>query len=186
MKHITFLACALLGISFASCCQNTKELKTMETQKKTLVVYFSATGTTKAAAEKITKATNGDIAEIEPVEAYTDADLDWHNDKSRSSVEMKDSKSRPACKPIDVKQYEVIYIGFPIWWYEAPRIINSFIESSNLDGKTLVPFATSGGSTIAKSEQNLKKAYPSLKWKEGKLLNNVSQKELEEWVRKSL
>ena len=118
MKHITFLACALLGISFASCSQNTKELKTMETQKKTLVVYFSATGTTKAAAEKIAKATNGDIAEIEPVEAYTDADLDWHNDKSRSSVEMKDSKSRPACKPIDVKQYEVIYIGFPIWWYE--------------------------------------------------------------------
>ena len=145
MKHITFLACALLGISFASCSQNTKELKTMETQKKTLVVYFSATGTTKAAAEKIAKATNGDIAEIEPVEAYTDADLDWRNDKSRSSV-----------------------------------------ESSNLDGKTLVPFATSGGSTIAKSEQNLKKAYPSLKWKEGKLLNNVSQKELEEWVRKSL
>ena len=186
MKHITFLACALLGISFASCSRNTKELKTMETQKKTLVVYFSATGTTKAAAERIAKATKGDIAEIEPLEAYTDADLDWHNDKSRSSVEMKDTKSRPAFKPIDLKQYEVIYIGFPIWWYEAPRIINSFIESNELEGKRLVPFATSGGSTIASSEQKLKKAYPSLNWQEGKLLNNVSQKELEEWVRKSL
>ncbi len=186
MKHITFLACALFGISFAACSQNTKELKTMGTQKKTLVVYFSATGTTKAAAERIAELTKGDIAAIEPTSAYTDSDLDWHNGKSRSSVEMKDTKSRPACKPVELKQYEVIYIGFPIWWYEAPRIINTFIETHDLEGKTLIPFATSGGSTITQSEQKLKKAYPSLKWKEGKLLNNVSQKELEEWLRESL
>ena len=182
MKHITFLTCALLGISFASCSQNTKELKTMETQKKTLVVYFSATGTTKAVAEKIAKATNGDIAEIEPVEAYTDADLDWRNDKSRSSMEMKDSKSRPACKPIDVKQYEVIYIGFPIWWYEAPRIINSFIESSNLDGKTLVPFATSGGSGFGDTVKYLSDSAKGAVIKEGKVLNGASEKDIADWI----
>ena len=160
-----------------------------EDQSKVLVAYFSATGTTKKAAEQLAEVTNADLFEIVPEQLYSEADLDWRNDKSRSSVEMKDLSSRPAVKnggKVDnIDQYEVVYIGFPIWWYTAPTIINTFIEANNLEGKVIKPFATSGGSTIEKSTEDLKKTYPKLNIKEGKLLNNIERAELQNWTQQN-
>lgn len=160
-----------------------------EDQSKVLVAYFSATGTTKKAAEQLAEVTNADLFEIVPEQLYSEADLDWHNDKSRSSVEMKDLSSRPAVKnggKVDnIDQYEVVYIGFPIWWYTAPTIVNTFIEANNLEGKVIKPFATSGGSTIEKSTEDLKKTYPKLNIKEGKLLNNIERAELQNWTQQN-
>lgn len=160
-----------------------------ENQSKVLVAYFSATGTTKKAAEQLAEVTNADLFEIVPEQLYSEADLDWHNDKSRSSVEMKDLSSRPAVKnggKVDnIDQYEMVYIGFPIWWYTAPTIVNTFIEANNLEGKVIKPFATSGGSTIEKSTEDLKKTYPKLNIKEGKLLNNIERAELQNWTQQN-
>ena len=116
--------------------------------KKTLVAYFSASGTTKAAAEKLAAVTGSDLYEIKPSVPYTDADLNWQNQRSRSSVEMNDPSSRPelADKNADIGDYDKIFQGFPIWWYNAPHIIRSFLESYDFTGKTIVLFATSGGS----------------------------------------
>ena len=140
---------------------------------KTLVAYFSATGTTKAAAERLAKEKNADLFEIVPEKPYTSADLDWTNKKSRSSVEMKDLDSRPAISGTveNLGQYDTVYIGFPIWWYTAPTIINTFIEAHDFSGKVLSAFATSGGSSITKSAADLKKKYPQSNWIEGKLMN---------------
>ena len=141
-------------------------------QAKTLVAYFSATGTTKAAAQKIANAQNATLWEIQPAEPYTAADLDWRNKQSRSSVEMNDPESRPAIKRCtDVTPYDTIYVGYPIWWGICPRIINSWIDNNlfQLEGKTLIPFATSGGSGIEKSVEYLRKTYPSLTWQDDKL-----------------
>jgi len=141
---------------------------------KTLVAYFSATGTTKIAAEKLAIQHKAVLWEIEPAEKYTAADLDWRNPKSRSSLEMNDPEERPAIKQCtDITPYDTIYIGFPIWWGICPRIINSWLDNNEpqLQGKTLVPFATSGSSGIEEAEEYLKKTYPSLKWQKGLLLN---------------
>ena len=145
-----------------------------EQSNKTLVVYFSATGTTEKAL--IAEATSGTLYEIQPVKEYVAADLNWHNKSSRSSVEMADIKSRPALssKPKNLADYNTVYIGFPIWWDLAPRIINTFIESCDLTGKTIIPFATSGGSSISNAEKELQKTYPTIKWQKGKLLNKQS------------
>ncbi len=131
---------------------------------KTLVAYFSASGVTKKSAEKIAQAANADIFEIEPSVLYTDADLDWRNKNSRSSVEMSDLSSRPAIlkKVENMSQYDTVIIGFPIWWYTAPTIINTFIESYDLSGKKIALFATSGGTGIEKSVSDLKAGYPEL------------------------
>ena len=152
---------------------------------KTLVAYFSATGVTKGAAEKLAEVTGGDLYEIQPEVPYTDADLDWQDKQSRSSVEMADLSSRPAIKGKveNLNDYDTVFIGFPVWWYTAPTIINTFIEANDLKGKTVIPFCTSGGSSIKKSAEDLKKAYPDLNWKEGRLLNRVSKEELESWVK---
>lgn len=152
---------------------------------KTLVAYFSATGTTEKAAEMIAEATGGDIFRIEPQQAYTAKDLDWTDKSSRSSIEMKDSKSRPAIagKLENAGSYGTIYLGYPIWWDLAPRIINTFLETYGFEGKTVIPFATSGGSGITNSENELKKAYPSIDWKKGKLLNRATNAMIEEWVK---
>lgn len=146
--------------------------ETMSTNK-TLVAYFSCTGTTKSAAQKLAKNIGADLYEIKPQKPYTSADLNWHNRNSRSSVEMKDSSSRPAIsgKIADMKQYDTVFVGFPIWWDLAPTIINTFLESYDFSGKTVIPFATSGGSSISNSEKNLRKAYPKIKWETGKLMN---------------
>ena len=114
------------------------------------------------------------------------ADLDWHDKSSRSSVEMADASSRPALRsqPQNLAAYDTIYIGFPIWWNLAPRIINSFIEKGDFTGKILIPFATSGGSRISNAEQELKKAYPSLNWQKGRLMNGATKEEIKQWTKK--
>ena len=181
-KTILTLA-AVMAMSFAACAQNKGE-KSMQTESKPLVVYFSATGTTAKAARMIAEVTGGTLYEIVPQQAYTSDDLDWNDRQSRSSVEMNNPQARPALKDtkLEVATYDVIFIGYPIWWNQAPRIINTFIESYNLKGKTLVPFATSGGSGITGSVNALKKAYPDLEWQDGKLLNGASQNTIKNWV----
>ena len=153
---------------------------------KVLVAYFSATGTTEDVAEKIAAVTGGELHEIAPEQAYTNADLDWNNRQSRSSVEMNDPKSRPALKEkkANMADYDVVYIGFPIWWGVAPHIVNTFIESHDLKGKTLIPFATSGGSGISQAVAALRKAYPDLNWQDGKLLNRADERTIRAWVEK--
>ena len=182
MKRISLIVCAVAAIFLTACAQQKqKENKEM----KTLVAYFSATGVTKGAAEKLAEVTGGDLYEIQPEVPYTDADLDWQDKQSRSSVEMADLSSRPAIKGKveNLNDYDTVFIGFPVWWYTAPTIINTFIEANDLKGKTVVPFCTSGGSSIKKSAEDLKKAYPDLNWKEGKLLNRISKEDLETWVK---
>lgn len=151
---------------------------------KTLVAYFSATGTTEKVAQQIATATGGTLYKIQPAKTYTSADLNWRNKSSRSSVEMADAKSRPALSGSlkNATEYDVIYIGFPIWWDLAPRVINTFIESYRFAGKTVIPFATSGGSSISNSEKELQKAYPEIKWGKGKLLNSPTQNEIKKWI----
>lgn len=183
MNKIILTLTAVMILSFAACAQNKGE-KSMLTENKPLVVYFSATGTTAKAARTIAEVTGGTLYEIVPQQVYTPDDLDWNDRKSRSSVEMNNPQARPALKDmkLDVAAYDVIFIGYPIWWNQAPRIINSFIESHDLKGKTLVPFATSGGSGITGSVKELKRAYPDLKWQDGKLLNGASRNTVQNWV----
>lgn len=138
-----------------------------------LIAYFSASGVTERKAKELAKAIGADLYEIAPAVRYTGADLDWMNKKSRSSVEMNDRSSRPALAETDhdFSAYDKIYIGFPIWWYTAPTIINAFLETYDFTGKKIVLFATSGGSSIDKAVKDLKKQYPSLDIAGGKLLN---------------
>lgn len=127
---------------------------------KILVAYFSASGVTKNAAEKLAKAANADLFEIKPVRPYTDADLNWMDKKSRSTVEMNDLSSRPeiANKCENMGSYDVVFVGFPIWWYVEPRIIDTFLESYDFSGKTVIPFATSGGSGLGKHRKISRKS----------------------------
>ena len=140
---------------------------------KKLVAYFSASGVTRRKSEALDKVIGADLHEIAPVESYTDADLDWTNKRSRSTVEMQDPSSRPALKEpkTDLSAYDTVYIGFPIWWGVAPHAVNTFIESNDLAGKQLVIFATSGGSGLSPAVHDLQKRYPSLQIVSGKLLN---------------
>ena len=156
----------------------------MQSNHKVLVAYFSATGTTARAAQKVADVTGGELYAITPAQPYTDADLDWNDKQSRSSVEMNAPKARSALggKRLDVSGYDVVFIGYPIWWDLAPRIINTFIESHDLKGQTVVPFATSGSSSIANSAAMLKRAYPALNWKEGRLLNRADEKTVRTWI----
>lgn len=142
---------------------------------KKLVAYFSASGTTKRAAEHLAKAERADLFEIKPAVPYTSADLNWMDKKSRSSVEMSDPSSRPeiAGKLANMAEYDMVFIGFPIWWYVAPRIIDTFVESYDFSGKILVPFATSGGSGMGKTVDELKKLCPNADWKAGRMLNGM-------------
>ena len=161
-------------------------MNSMQSNHKVLVAYFSATGVTARAAQKVAEATGGEVYAITLAKPYTDADLDWRDKQSRSSVEMNDPKARPALggERLDVSEYNVVFIGYPIWWNQAPRLINTFIESHNLKGKTVIPFATSGGSTIAGSAATLKRSYPALEWKEGRLLNRADEKTVRTWIDK--
>lgn len=142
----------------------------MNTQK-TLVAYFSASGITAKVAKQIAAENNADLFEIKPTTPYTPADLDWRDNQSRSTIEMNDKASRPEMvgKVETMDQYDTVYVGFPVWWYVAPHIINTFIEAHNLEGKTIIPFATSGGSTIEGSVKDLRTSYPTLKFEDGKL-----------------
>ncbi len=142
---------------------------------KTLVAYFSASGVTAKAAEKIAEAIGADLYEIRPQLPYTAKDLDWMNRNSRSSVEMNDPASRPAiAQSLDnMAQYDTILVGFPIWWYVEPRIIDTFLESYDFSGKTMIPFATSGSSGIEKAQQSLQAHCPKAVWEKGQLLNRT-------------
>ena len=181
MKKIIIMLLALLTISLSACSQKKTETNM---KQKVLVVYFSATGTTKDAAQQLAEVTGADLHEIKPEQPYPDADRDWNDKQSRSSVEMQDKHSRPAItgKLQNMREYNVVYVGFPIWWYTCPTIINTFMEAYDFKGKTVIPFATSGGSSIKKACADLKAAYPQLNWGEGKLLNRASKAELQKWV----
>lgn len=143
---------------------------------KTLVAYFSASGVTARVAKEVADAAGADLYEIRPAQHYSPGDLDWMDKKSRSTLEMND----PACRPAiegqvkGMEQYDTILIGFPIWWYVEPRIVDTFLDSYDFSGKTLIPFATSGGSGISKAQKSLQEHCPAANWKQGQLLNGSS------------
>lgn len=143
---------------------------------KTLVAYFSASGVTAGVAKELAQALGADLHEIVPAVHYTDADLNWMDKKSRSTLEMNDPASRPAIAPtdLDISGYDNILLGFPIWWYVEPRIVDTFLDSYDFTGKTIIPFATSGGSSIGKSEDSLKAHCPAANWKPGKRLTRAN------------
>ena len=140
---------------------------------KTLIAYFSASGVTARAAKEMAEAVGADLYEIRPAEPYTAADLNWTDKNSRSTIEMKDPNSRPAiAEPVEnMAQYDTVMVGFPIWWYVEPHIGDTFLESYDFSGKTMIPFATSGGTGIGKAEKSLQSHCPKASWKEGQLLN---------------
>lgn len=152
---------------------------------KVLVAYFSATGTTEGVAEHIANGLSADLYEIVPEEPYTDADLNYNDNNSRSTLEMNDPSARPAISgSVDnMDQYDIVFIGYPIWWGEAPRIVSTFVESYDFSGKTIVPFCTSGGSGIGSSATNLEQLTSGATWLEGRRLNGSdSQDTVMEWV----
>ena len=152
---------------------------------KRLVAFFSASGVTAQVAGRLAQGAGADLYEIKPVKKYTSADLNWQDSKSRSSVEMKDRSSRPEIivGDVDLSGYDTVYLGFPIWWYVAPTIINTFLESYDFSGKKVVLFATSGGSRFGNTLRELKKSVPeSCELVEGKILNHATQNELESLV----
>ena len=193
-KTVSAIAIALTAmLPFCGCAKNDTTSNTqtggtaMNNTGKALVVYFSATGTTKGVAQRLAGAIGADIFEIVPAKPYTDADLNWRNKQSRSSVEMADRKSRPAiAKAVpELAKYTTVYVGFPIWWYREPSIIDTFIESNAaaLAGKTIVPFATSGGSGMGDSTANLQALAPKARVTEGRRFRaSVDADTLKAWA----
>ena len=190
MKNLFYLIIAFAAVSLNACAGGNKQDKTDMQQNqvtgKTLVAYFSASGVTRSAAKELASIIGADLFEITPEKLYTDADLNWRDKKSRSTIEMNDKTSRPAIKDSgkvkDLAQYDVVYVGFPIWWYTAPTIINTFLEANDFAGKIIVPFAISGGSSIDQACKDLKAAYPKYKFGEGKLLNHIDKADVEKWA----
>lgn len=153
---------------------------------KYLVAYFSCSNTTKEVAKTINDVVAGDLFEIQPTIPYTKADLNWMDKNSRSSVEMADKTSRPqiVSKVENIDQYDVIFVGFPIWWYVAPTIINTFIESYDFTGKTIVPFATSGGSGAGKTDQYLQASCTNdVNWIKTTMLNRKNRNDINKWIK---
>ena len=197
MKKISVLFAVAFALMLGAC-QNTNQNTAASgdesaaadsAAKTTLVAYFSASPKhiTAQVAKTLAEATDADLFEIVPEQIYTVEDLDWKNEQSRSTIEMKDSTARPAVasKIENMGQYTTIYVGFPIWWYTAPRIVNTFLEQYDLTGKTIIPFATSGGSGMGKSGEDLKKASaPNANWiLPGKVLNgNPPVDSLKVWI----
>ena len=159
--------------------------KGLFTMSKKLVAFFSASGTTKKVAQMIAEEAKADLFKIEPKVPYTKADLDWMNKKSRSSVEMSDKKYRPEImkKKMDMSSYDEILLGFPIWWYVAPTIVNTFLEAYDFSGKKIVLFATSGGSGFGNTVKELQPSAPDAVITEGSLLNRGTKQEISEWVK---
>ncbi len=166
--------------------KKTKETNQVENaeKNKTAIIYFSATGNTKKIANYIKEETSGDLIEIEPKEKYTSEDLDY-NDDCRANKEQNDDKARPEiANNIDVDKYDTIYLGYPIWWGDVPKIILTFLDNHNLDGKTIIPFCTSGGSDISKSEETLKNYKPNIKWESGQRFGeSTTQEEIKNWIK---
>ena len=188
MKKLFIFFVSMLFITACNAKPNTQEVKQPTAKnQKVLVAYFSATGTTKRVAENLAAAVNADIYEIKPLTPYTSADLNWHDSNSRSSVEMKDKNARPeiAEDNFSVKDYDIIYLGFPIWWGTAPRIVNTFLEKQDFSNKKIILFATSGSSGIGNTDKDLKPSVSnSATIVKGKTLNgNPSVEELNNWVK---
>lgn len=153
---------------------------------KAIVTYFSATGTTERAARALAKAAGADLYSITPAVPYSSRDLNWNNSSSRSSVEMGDDSSRPALAQAapDLSSYDVVFVGFPIWWYVEPRIVDTFLEACDLGGKTVVPFATSGSSGISRAVSRMRGLVPHVRVVDGRMMNgNPSTSELKAWAR---
>lgn len=187
---IKFIVATILMLtavaSFASCSpKNSSENNPVKaTEPKILVAYFSAQGHTKAVAEKIASVTGGDIFEIVPVNIYTEEDLDGWNESARGTRESKDRSTRPEVKNKleDFEKYDTVYLGFPIWWFTAPTIINTFLEQYDTDGKTIIPFATSGGSEYGDTEKDLRVSAPKAIFKPGKVLNGMDEQQIKNWI----
>lgn len=192
MNRILTIAAVL--IMLIGCKSNAKQSvesnNNTNMDKKVLVAYFSYSGTTKGYAEKIAKLANADLFAIEAAQPYTDKDVDWTDDNSRVNQEMKVNKdARPAIasKPKNFEQYDVVFVGFPIWWYIAPNIINTFLETNDFKGKTIIPFFTSASSGPGKTDQNLQKSINyDVKWQPAVRVNSWNDKKLGEWVVQSL
>ena len=153
---------------------------------KILVSYFSCSGVTKDVAIKLNEILKGDLFAIVPTNFYTDADLDWNNAYSRSSIEMKDESARPKVRErvANIEEYDTVFLGYPIWWDEAPRIVNTFLEENNLVGKNIYVFATSGGSLVENSFEKLIEAYPCYHFVSAKIFNRyVSRDEVLDWIK---
>ena len=154
-------------------------------ERDVLVIYFSATGTTKGVAEKIAALTDADIFEIVPAVPYTSADLNWNDRNSRTSVETDDPSCRPEIdgEPVDLEGYSTIFIGYPIWWGDIPRIMSTFVESYDFGEITMIPFCTSGGSGVGQSDKHLEEQAGSGKWLKGtRLQGNISEEALQSWI----
>jgi len=192
MKKILTIAFMASFILSAFGCGNKQQAQNEPASadaNKILVAYFSATGTTAAVAKTIAEATEGDLFEIKPVNEYSAADLNWNDKQSRSTVEMNDKKARPeiAAKVDDITKYDVIFLGYPVWWYTAPRIINTFLEQYDLSGKRIILFATSGGSGFENSLSDLQPSASGAKIEEGEILNGrPSLQKVKEWTDKIL
>ena len=193
MKKILFLILGILiisaGVVFALQNKQTESKGDLNmTDKKVLVAYFSATGTTKRVAENLAKASDGDLYEIKPIKAYTNADLNWHDSNSRSSVEMNDKKLRPeiVTGDLSIENYDTIYLGFPIWWRTAPKVVHTFLEQYDFSGKKIIIFATSGSSGLGNTANTLKQSVSNTAAIiDGGLLNsNPSVENLKQWVKK--
>lgn len=205
MKKFTAMLLTILIVLFLAACgkenapaedkiadtENTMDVNTKEGTAdaeeavKILVVYFSATNTTEGVAEQIADSLSADLYEIIAEQPYTDADLDYHDDNSRSTIEMNDPSARPAIfgSVENMEQYDIVFIGYPIWWGEAPRILNTFMENYDFSGKTIVPFCTSGGSGVGSSASNLEALTEGAEWISGTRLNGDSSHEaIAEWI----
>ena len=174
-------ACLAFAAMASSHANNSKD---MNSNNKTLVAYFSATGTTMEAATRLAQAAGADLHEIVPESRYTPADLNWQDKSSRSSVEMADKSSRPAIanRVENMAQYDTVFVGFPIWWYIAPTIINTFLEQYDMSGKTIIPFFTSGGSGAGETLKYLKPSAPDAEWVAPKNMNYMSDADIKAWL----
>ena len=202
-KWIAILLIAMMTLNVTGCSNKDTELEAQVSQpaetaqtetaetseetvdKKILVAYFSATGTTKGVAEKIAKLTGADLYEIVPQEPYITEDLNYNNSTSRSTSEQNDKSARPeiGSEDVSMEEYSRVYLGFPIWWGEEPRILDSFVEKYSFEGITAIPFCTSGGSGIGRSGPNMEELAGSGEWLEGKRFNgNVSEDDLQSWI----
>lgn len=185
MKKLMTFVLAMAAL-LTACNGKAQSAGEQKNKGKVLVAYFSCTGNTQKAAEAISKATGATLYRITPKQPYTDADLDWQNANSRSSVEMKDPKSRPELADLkaDVEAYDTIFVGYPIWWGVCPTIVNTFFEAYDFKGKKVIPFATSGSSSIDRSETALHALYKDIRWGKGLRVTGDAQ-ELDRWLEKS-
>lgn len=185
--NLVLVAALIAGLIFSASNVGAKSRPKKDT-KKVLVVYFSATGTTKNAAKKVKKATGGNLYQIKAAQQYTDADLDYTNDDSRANKEQNDESIRPKIKGKvkNIRKYDVIFIGFPIWHGKEPMIIRTFLESYNLKGKKIVPFCTSGGSGISGSMKGISASAKGANVVEGKDLTNASARSVASWAKKKM